>query len=66
MTRMTDNALVVTGGITADKMKVDQLDAVSARIGTLRTATSGARVEIADNIITGYRSNNTRAYKISA
>jgi hypothetical protein len=44
--------------ITADKINVASLDAVSAVIGVLRTATTGARLEIRDNVIKVYDSNN--------
>ena len=42
---------ISAGAITADKLSVNSLSAVSATIGTLRTATSGARTEISDNLI---------------
>jgi len=45
---------------------ISNLSAVSATIGTLRTTSSGARIEISDNLIVGYRSNNTMSFKISA
>jgi len=44
--------------VTANKMSVDSLDAITATIGTLRTKTSGARVEIKDNLIQVYDENN--------
>lgn len=44
--------------VTADKLKVDSLDAITATIGTLRTKTSGARVEISDNLIQVFDDNN--------
>ena len=46
------------GSITADKLHVSSLSAISATIGTLRTATSGARTEIKDNLIEVYDSHN--------
>ena len=52
---------ITSGDIAADRMKANivqaiegkftSLSAITARIGTLRTATSGARVEISDNLI---------------
>ncbi|MEN2425993.1 hypothetical protein AA0N74_08125 [Chromobacterium vaccinii] len=45
--------------ITADKLAVGSLDAITARIGTLRTATSGARTEISDNVIKVFDENGT-------
>lgn len=53
---ITNNMLA--GSISADKMAVDSLSAICATIGTLRTATSGARTEIKDNLIEVYDSNN--------
>ena len=44
--------------VTADKLKVNSLDAITATIGTLRTKTSGARVEISDNLIQVFDDNN--------
>lgn len=44
--------------ITAEKMDVSSLSAITATIGTLRTKTSGARTEIKDNIVEVYDDNN--------
>lgn len=49
---------IAGGSVTADKLNVQSLSAISANIGTLRTKTSGARVEISDNLILIYDSNN--------
>ena len=49
----------LAGSITADKLAVTSLSAITATIGTLRTATTGARVEITDNLIRVYDSSNT-------
>jgi hypothetical protein len=43
--------------ISADKINVDKLSSLSATIGTLRTKTSGARVEIKDNLIEVFDAN---------
>ncbi|KEP68810.1 hypothetical protein DL1_08465 [Thioclava dalianensis] len=45
--------------VTADKMNVGTLSAITATIGVLRTATTGARMEIRDNKISVYDSANT-------
>lgn len=50
--------------VTAGKISVSQLDAITATIGTLRTATSGARTEISDNVIKVYDSSNVLRVKI--
>ena len=44
--------------VTADKLKVNSLDTITATVGTLRTKTSGARVEISDNLIQVFDDNN--------
>nr|WP_319250510.1 phage tail protein [uncultured Celeribacter sp.] len=53
-----DGGLVVDGTITAAKMNVSELSALSATIGILRTATSGARQEIHSDKIMIYDENN--------
>ena len=45
------NHMLQAGTVTADKLAVDSLSAVSARIGKLRTKDTGARTEISDNLI---------------
>ena len=45
------NHILQAGTITADKLAVDSLSAVSAKIGKLRTKDTGARTEISDNLI---------------
>ncbi|WP_164521694.1 phage tail protein [Sphingomonas sp. ABOLE] len=46
------------GSIDAARLAVTELSAITARIGVLRTAGSGARVEVRDNAILLYGSNN--------
>lgn len=55
---------MLAGGITADKIMVNSLSAICATIGMLRTATSGARTEIKDNLIEVYDSNNVLRVKM--
>lgn len=50
--------MIQAGAIDAEKMSVDKLSSITATIGTLRTATSGARTEIRDNLIEVYDENN--------
>lgn len=45
---------IAANTITANKLNVTQLDSVSATIGLLRTATSGARMELESNQIRVY------------
>lgn len=46
------------GAVTAAKISVTSLSAITATIGTLRTATTGARTEIRDNVIKVYDASN--------
>jgi hypothetical protein len=65
-----DGNLLVTGTITGDKvaantieankLNVTQLSAITATIGTLRTAETGARTEIKDNLIEVYDATRLR------
>ena len=58
---------ITTGSIAADRMKANivsamsgqftELSSITAKIGLLRTATSGARTEIKDNLIEVYDTN---------
>lgn len=62
-TTVIDNNVIVSRmlaakAITADKLAVTSLSAITANIGLLRTATSGARTEIKDNLIQVFDSNN--------
>lgn len=52
------------GAVTAAKIAVTQLSAITATIGTLRTATTGARTEISDNVIKVYDSSNVLRVKL--
>lgn len=59
-----DGADIMAGSVTAAKLGVTQLSAITALIGTLRTATSGARTEIKDNVIKVYDSSNVLRVQI--
>lgn len=56
--------MIQAGAITADKMQVDSLSSITATIGTLRTKTSGARVEISDDLIQVFDENNQLRVRI--
>lgn len=58
------NGMIQANAVTADKISVTSLSALSAVIGTLRTKTSGARMEISDNLIEIYDSNNILRVKM--
>lgn len=49
---------IQAGAVTADKIDVNTLSAITARIGELKTADTGARTVIKDNLIEVYDSNN--------
>lgn len=51
--------MIAANAVTADKIDVTSLSAICATIGTLRTATSGQRLEITSNLIRVYDANNT-------
>ena len=56
--------MIQAGAITADKMQVDSLSTITGTIGTLRTKTSGARVEISDDLIQVFDENNQLRVRI--
>lgn len=49
---------IAAGQITTDKMSVWELSAITARIGVLRTATSGGRIEIHNDMFLVYDADN--------
>ena len=59
-----DGSLIVDGSIVANSLAVSELSAITASIGTLRTATTGARLEISDNVIKVFDAANTVRVKI--
>lgn len=56
--------MLQAGAVTADKLSVDSLSAVSARIGKLRTKDTGARTEISDNLIEVFDADNKARVRI--
>ena len=56
--------MIQAKAVTADKMQVDSLSTITATIGTLRTKTSGARVEISDDLIQVFDENNRLRVRI--
>lgn len=52
------SGMIQSGAVTADKLSVGSLSAITATIGTLRTETNGARLEIKDNLLEVYDENN--------
>jgi Domain of unknown function (DUF1983) len=55
---------IAANSIDASKLSVSSLSAITATIGTLRTASSGQRLEISDNRIRVYDSSNVLRIKI--
>lgn len=55
---------LAAGSIDASRVRVDELSALSAKIGLLRTKDEGARVEISDNLIKVYDENNILRVKL--
>lgn len=58
------NKMIQANAVTADKLYVDNLAAVSGTIGLLRSRETGARVEIQDNLITGFDDDNNPRIKL--
>lgn len=56
--------MIQAKAVTADKMQVDSLSTITGTIGTLRTKTSGARVEISDDLIQVFDENNQLRVRI--
>lgn len=52
------NNMIQSNAVTAEKINVNSLSAITATIGTLRTKASGARVEIKDNLVEVYDDKN--------
>lgn len=58
------NKMIQANAVTADKLHVKNLAAVSSTIGLLRSRETGARVEIQDNLITGFDDDNNPRIKL--
>lgn len=54
-----DGGRLIADTVTADKMNVTELSAITAKIGTFKSASSGERVEIEDDRIRVFDSSNT-------
>lgn len=50
----------VIGALSASKINATSLSAITATVGVLRTATTGSRMEIRDNVIKCYEGNTLR------
>jgi predicted phage tail protein len=58
------NKMIQANAVTADKLHVENLSSVSGTIGLLRSRETGARVEIQDNLITGFDDDNNPRIKL--
>ncbi|MFZ6686579.1 phage tail protein [Undibacterium sp. SXout11W] len=56
--------VIKANSVTVDKLAVTSLSAITATIGTLRTAATGARTEISDNVIRVFDQNGTMRVKL--
>lgn len=56
--------LIADGSITTEKINVASLSAISANIGLLRSAVSGARVEIENDRISVFRADGSLAVRL--
>jgi hypothetical protein len=59
-------ARIGAASIDATKLNVTQLSAVTGTIGTLRTASTGARIEIKDNLIEVFYASGNVAVRITS
>jgi len=55
---------IKSGTIQANRLSVSELSAITSTVGLLRTAASGARVEIADNVIKVFDTSGVLRVKI--
>ena len=56
--------MLQAGSVDADKIKVDSLSAICARIGELKTADTGARMVLKDNLILVYYASGKLAVRL--
>ena len=63
--RADDGSVIVENGkLKANYISATNLSAISATIGTLRTATTGARMEISDNVLKVFDGNGVLRVKL--
>ena len=58
------NKMLQAGSVDAGKIKVDSLSAICARIGELKTADTGARMVLKDNLILVYYASGKLAVRL--
>lgn len=64
LVRKLGGELIVDGSITANKLDVQELSAISATIGTFQSSATGARLVIKSDVISVYDASNTLRVKI--
>ena len=58
------NKMLQAGSVDASKINVESLSAITARIGVLKTADTGARMELRDNLILVYYASGKLAVRL--
>ena len=58
------NKMLQANSVSADKMAVDSLSAITAKIGELKTADTGARMVLKDNLILVYYESGKLAVRL--
>ena len=56
--------MLQAGSVDASKINVESLSAITARIGVLKTADTGARMELRDNLILVYYASGKLAVRL--
>lgn len=62
--RLSASQILLEGSVTAAHMNVTSLSAISATLGTFKSAPTGARLEIQDDRLTVYRADGSIAVRL--
>jgi hypothetical protein len=62
--RISADNILLDGSVKAEKISVTSLSAISATLGTFKSAATGERIEITDDVIKVYDASNTVRVKI--
>lgn len=66
VTGQVDKSMIAAGTVLAEMMDVKELSSICATIGELKTADSGARTVIVDNLMTVYDENDVMRLRIGS
>lgn len=66
VTGQVDKSMIAAGTVLAEMMDVKELSSICATIGELKTADSGARTVIKDNLMTVYDENDVMRLRIGS